>query len=388
MEDSTFTKFPNESILLDIELDLEPWELVFKALKISINDRNLQNKIKVRQLKNKSQLIINGFYVQIVIQEFIDEEIDIPIKRWFIKGYAPQLILPAYVDQENNIVYFPGVITSDEFIKLFPNTISDEKEISLSFSRFSGGIDLLFNYVLLLNANHFSRNGFVKGNSLVKYKRNLKIVSVFAITSIGLIFIPKVLNPKLALNISNLKGQNYLIANNLRSLYNETISQMCVISPQFDQNPIENKVYQYSSINKPYILSKTPLKEIKLYKNNNLIWSKTSIKGEFIDGILAWPTEPIQNKNIYKISFRPVGSSIGNYKEIIFSSETKKIKDLDKIINALGNKNKKWINMINKNIKKDPNLSLALLFSKDNPKSQKLKDFKSELIKNINCSNE
>ena len=111
-----------------------------------------------------------------------------------------------------------------------------------------------------------------------------------------------------------------------------------------------------------------------------------SIKGEFIDGILAWPTEPIQNKNIYKISFRPVGSSIGNYKEIIFSSETKKIKDLDKIINALGNKNKKWINMINKNIKKDPNLSLALLFSEDIPNSQKLENYKSKIMKDVNCS--
>ena len=83
--------------------------------------------------------------------------------------------------------------------------------------------------------------------------------------------------------------------------------------------------------------------------------------------------------------FRPVGTSIGNYKEITFSTNSKKIKDLDKIINLLGDKKDKWINMINKNIKKDPNLSYALLFSEKNPLI-KSEDLKNDFIKDINCN--
>ena len=391
MENINFTKFPNESILLDIELDLEPWELVLKALKKSINDRYLHNQIKIKNindLKKNSRLIINGFVVQFVIQEFIDDEIDIPIESWFRKSNSPQLILPAYVNQENNIVYFPGVLTSDEFVKLYPNNIFEKKDIRLSLSKFVGGIDLLFNYVLLLKDNSLSKNTFIE-NSSINLSSIIKVSTAITITAISMIFIPKGFNSKLAINISNLKGQNYIIAINLRR-FNESIndsnfSKFCVFSPQFNKNLSENIVFQYSSINKPYIFHKTELNEIKLYKNNKLIWTKTATKGNSIKGIFAWPSEPIENKNIYRLLFRPVGTSIGNYKEITFSTNSKKIKDLDKIINLLGDKKDKWINMINKNIKKDPNLSYALLFSEKNPLI-KSEDLKNDFIKDINCN--
>ena len=88
--------------------------MIIESLRICINERNYQDEIKIKKINNNS-LKVNNFFVQIVICGLSADEVNIPLNSWKKSGKAPQIILPAKIDDENNIVYFPGIITAKNF---------------------------------------------------------------------------------------------------------------------------------------------------------------------------------------------------------------------------------------------------------------------------------
>ena len=159
-KDEFFT-FPDESILLDLDLEITHREMIKKSIKICISDRDLIGKINIKE-QNKNILKINNFYVQIVFCGLSSNEVNIPLNEWRKLKKTPQIILAAQIDDENNIVYFPGVITSNKFIKMLSKNKNHKNNITLNIEAFEGGIDMLFSYVTLLDKNVLSREGIIK----------------------------------------------------------------------------------------------------------------------------------------------------------------------------------------------------------------------------------
>ena len=184
---SELISYPEESILLDLDLNLNNFDMILESLRICINERNYQNEIKIKKINNNS-LKVNNFFVQIVICGLSADEVNIPLKSWKKSGNTPQIILPAKIDDENNIVYFPGIITAKKFINLISKNIKDTSKVSIPIDNFNGGIDKFFNYVTLFNAESISRAGIeLDVNKSNKFKNIKKNYSYFLLILLGVI---------------------------------------------------------------------------------------------------------------------------------------------------------------------------------------------------------
>ena len=75
---------------------------------------------------------------------------------------------------------------------------------------------------------------------------------------------PKAFQPNLVSNFSVLEGDNFLIADNTRSNINKQNS--CILSPQLKAKDTLNQYKYYISIDKPVLLFKDSLNEIKIIK--------------------------------------------------------------------------------------------------------------------------
>ena len=69
----------------------------------------------------------------------------------------------------------------------------------------------------------------------------------------------------------------------------------------------------------------------------------------------------------------------------IKTSANNKFIELDKLTNSLGNSKRKWVRSINKNIKNDRDLGLALLFSKKAPEIKTILNTRKLILENDNC---
>ena len=167
---------PEDSTLVPLEFDCDEYSLIVEALKINLKERDLKNVIKIRKLSNYSAkfLSINKFFVQIAYCGIFQDEVKVSMKQWFNKGKAPQLILAAQIDSENNIVNFSGVMTAIEFEEYLLKRDIPLKEINIPISKFEGDLDLLFYYVQFLNINSIKRKGFIeKLNDELKSPENV-----------------------------------------------------------------------------------------------------------------------------------------------------------------------------------------------------------------------
>ena len=73
---------------------------------------------------------------------------------------VPQILLAAMVDDENSVVFFQGILTSEEFIEFIPSTLNNKdqlfrkiikhKHMSIPIGCFKGGINRLLSFVRIL----------------------------------------------------------------------------------------------------------------------------------------------------------------------------------------------------------------------------------------------
>ena len=378
---------PEESIFLELDYKYNNWDLIINALKIALDDRNISKLIKLKDLNNFNSKIIriNNFYIQIVNCNLFEEQTKIPISPWLKRNKSPQLILGVKIDNVNNIVYFSGVLTAKEFEKLVNKNDKNNNEIIIPIEKFEGGIDLLFSYVRINEPSSISRKGLneeVSTFSVSNLDKRIKISTPIITAAIaGIIFGPNIYKPNLIGNISQLKGQSTLISQNTRSQIDQ-VKNICIISPIFNNQNLDDNLI---SLDKPLLLFKEPLNEIKIIKNNKIIWQKLASSEERIIGPINWPVEAINKKDSYQISFRPIGSPIGNEQIIGFKAREKSFNILNVEEEKLGKYELRWIRKINKNLAKDPNLSLALLFSNKAPQSEIIKNTKYKLLNETLC---
>ena len=374
---------PEDSICLDIDKEYDPMDLAEKALRTVISDRELNNKLKIKSYrKDEGTLKLNKFFIQIATCTNFEEEILVSCDKWFKNNKLPHLLLAAKVDTENNIVNFSGVLTGNEIRDLIGIKTNYKKYIKISIENFQGDIDLLFNYIDLLKIESIKTFIFDKKN--IKNKNiDIRISSTVIIASVlAFIFGPRIFQPRLISNISKLNGNNLLIASNTRS--NDLNSKnVCILSPQF--NSLNLNEIKYISVDKPVFIFKEKLNEITLIKDNNIIWQDIATLDQRIQSPIIWPITSIENDKIYTLRIRPVKSSLNEFKEISFKADNNSFQKIDLIEEKLGKNESRWINQINKNLNKNPDLSIALLFSENSPNSEVLEKAKNMLLNNIYC---
>ena len=189
-----YITYNDESILLDLNLSLTHWGLSIEALKMAMKERDIDKDFIIKKLnKRRKTLIINDLYIQIAICGLEAEEVRIPLDIWQKSNKSPQIILVAQVDDENNIVYFPGVLTGLKFIKFVKENSSNPKNnISIPLFKFDGGIDILFSYINFLDKKSLPKIGLRKNESNISWTYKTSLVTSFVFTLIFGIFLVRI----------------------------------------------------------------------------------------------------------------------------------------------------------------------------------------------------
>ena len=124
---------PEGSVLLQSNKLSSFREFSINALKQILRERNLTLPLapELGLKESKCLINLNRFSIQVLTTGITSDEISIPLENWYKSGAAPQILLAAKIDEENSVVYFPGVLTGPEFKKLVKHSLKNQKEISL-----------------------------------------------------------------------------------------------------------------------------------------------------------------------------------------------------------------------------------------------------------------
>ena len=380
---------PEEAIIFDEKLNLSVREMVILAIEKYIKEKNLKLKLgPALALTDPSRsIILNKFDIQIITSEFVADEAKVSLKNSKIEGKGPQLLLSAQVEEDAKIVYFKGVLTSVELKEIINKKNIKKDELNISLSSFYGGLDRLFRLVRLLNTDAIPRLNLIsKSNSEIwdNFKRKIKFGSGIAIAAISTVLLgPELLRPKLIGSIATLTPQ--LIEVNLFTRSSSEKKSICLLTPTVVRGE-DNILSAEIKVDKPMIYSLKPLNEIKLIKDNKILWRKIASSSKKIEGPINWPLDPIKRGDEFKLSLRADGASLGSEVNINLITDSKeKLNDLDEIVSKLGDSKNSWIKSINKNIKIDKDTGLALLFSDKAPVSRELQRVKLDISKEDKC---
>ena len=380
---------PEEAIFLDEKLNLSVREMIVLAMDNYIKEKNLNLKLGPAMALNDPlrSIILNKFDIQIITSELIADEAKISLKNSKIEGKGPQLILAAQVEEDSKIVYFKGVLTSLEFKEILNKKDIRKDEFNISLDSFKGGIDRLFRLVRLLDTEAIQRlNLSSKSNSDIWLQiiKKIKIGSLITIGAISTILIgPELLRPKLMGSIATLTPQSFEVNSFTRSSSEK--KSICLLTPTLVRGE-DNILSAEIKVDKPTIYSLKPLNEIKIIKDNKILWREIATSSKKIEGPINWPLDPIERGDQFKLSLRAEGASLGSEVNIsLIADEKEKLNDLDKIVSKLGDSKSSWIKSINKNIKIDKDTGLTLLFSEKAPKSKELQKVKLDLSNEDRC---
>jgi hypothetical protein len=93
-------------------------------------------------------LLLNGFRVQLVCAPYGADTVEAASAPWQQAPQAPHFLLAAWVDDDLQVVWFPGALTHDEVIQ---QAKAGADAIALPIQRFRGGVDRLLTLVQLLD---------------------------------------------------------------------------------------------------------------------------------------------------------------------------------------------------------------------------------------------
>ena len=383
---------PDGAIVLEFEQSLNISELAIAALKKVIKDRKIDLSLgSLFKLINPQGILnINRFAVQVVTTGINADEISIPLKEWYKQDRVPQLLLAAKVDLENNIVYFPGVLTGPELKDLIPNQLDNQNEISLSVDNFEGGIDRFLRLVRLLQPSSIPRTALIEKSSPKLFP--LKPIQVGALGLIALGAFSLRPNPSYQFaskwsNDQTLIAQSSILPDaSLRSINNLDSKKVCLLSPVVTSPKDKLNSVAVVSFDRPILYSPDPLNEIVIQKDDLVVWRERASSQKNITGPIAWPIASIQPDKKYEISFRSQNALAGEYAKIRLEIDSSKpFISLNSLIEKLGDDKSKWISIVDEKLEENKQLGLALLFSNKAPKIKPFIKLKTYLEESPGC---
>ena len=359
------------------------------ALKKVISDENLNLEVKlISSIKDLDCLVeINKFYIQIVITGISSDEAIIPLKRWYQRNSAPQLILAMSIDEENGLIEFPGLITEKEFKALIKEPNLKNKYVNIPISSFKGGINRLLSMIQILDLEALSREGLRESKIRINLLDNLifhrKKLSLGLLIIAGIFVSPSLFKPRLVYNLASISA-NKLESSYTRSSSEENNIKICLLSPNSSFDGTKNIVNL--SFDKPLIFPTTKVDKIIISKNGEIIWSKKINFNKKLYKPLQWPIKPVEPNEEYLISFNQNDKSSEEYLDITLKANPQKsFKKLSNEIKKIGSSKSDWIKNINNKLKKEQDMALALLFSEKAPDSKVIEKAKSTVINNNKC---
>jgi len=143
---------PEGAIELESGEGLSLRELAVAGLQQAMWDRSLALPLGPQTaLAEAGRLLsLNQFAVQLVAAGMAADQIPVDLGAWQEEAAAPQLLLAALVDDENDVVAFPGVLTGEEVVALAETAARDGEALLLETAAFRGGVDRLLTLVQLL----------------------------------------------------------------------------------------------------------------------------------------------------------------------------------------------------------------------------------------------
>ena len=395
-DDSIDTFLINEeAVLMNFSKNYSSIDIVLEALKKVSKERKINLRIKNKKdfTELDSIIEINKFSVQVVYSGLSSDEITIPLKRWNLVSKYPQIILAVCIDEENNIVLFKGILTSNEFQNFLNEDKNNSDIIQLSLDDFKGGINRLFSFVEILNYDALSDQAGIEKNN---YSYNIFDYFLKSKKEIGFCFLalaafiisPNLFSPKLTYELASIQATKLSLKPKTRSLENVVeVLSICLISPDISSTTKDNQKTLKMSINKPILFSSLPLNQIRISKDGTELWNLESSPDFNIKGPIRWPIKAMNADEEYILSFRPKGASIGEFLEIkIRTNSNNSLVKIESLIDSLGKSKNKWIKEIDKQLNEDKNIAYALLFSDKLPKTKVLIKAKEALITNSNCN--
>ena len=390
-DDNFFEAKPisDSAVSIDIEKVKSLDQASIVALKKVISDENLNLEVKlISSIKDLDCLVeINKFYIQIVITGISSDEAIIPLKRWYKKNSAPQLILAMSIDEENGLIEFPGLITEKEFKALIKEPNPKNKYVNIPINSFKGGINRLLSMIQILDLEALSREGLRGSKIRINLLDNLifhrKKLSLGLLIIAGIFVSPSLFKPRLVYNLASIS------ANKLEPIYTRSSSEennikICLLSPNSSFDGTKNIVNL--SFDKPLIFPKTKVEKIIISKNGEIIWSREINSNKKSYKPIQWPIKPVEPNEEYLISFAQNGISSEEYLDITLkASPQKSFKKLSNEIKKIGSSKSAWIKNINNKLKKEQDMALALLFSEKAPDSKVIEKAKSTVINNNKC---
>ena len=390
-DDNFFEAKPisDSAVSIDIEKVKSLDQASIVALKKVISDENLNLEVKlISSIKDLDCLVeINKFYIQIVITGISSDEAIIPLKRWYKKNSAPQLILAMSIDEENGLIEFPGLITEKEFKALIKEPNPKNKYVNIPINSFKGGINRLLSMIQILDLEALSREGLRESKIRINLLDNLifhrKKLSLGLLILAGIFATPSLFKPRLVYNLASISA-NKLESSYTRSSSEENNIKICLLSPNSSFDGTKNIVNL--SFDKPLIFPKTKVEKIIISKNGEIIWSREINSNKKSYKPIQWPIKPVEPNEEYLISFAQNGISSEEYLDITLkASPQKSFKKLSNEIKKIGSSKSAWIKNINNKLKKEQDMALALLFSEKAPDSKVIEKAKSTVINNNKC---
>ncbi|KGG14401.1 MULTISPECIES: hypothetical protein [Prochlorococcus] len=388
---------PEGSVLLDDDDIVDQRSFAIAGLVKIVKERNLDLPLgSESDLENPNRLVsFNSFAVQIVTAGINADEITIPLNHWYQHGAAPQLLLACHVDDENNLVWFSGVLTGPEFKEVISNQIRNKNEITISSNEFQGGVDRLLRFVRILEKSTIPRVALDEQTqsqwSVESIKKTLQSgISITVVAAGSVIFGSEIFRPRLIGNIAMLSGDPVEVTSysnrSLLSFESSFTRKFCLLSPNILNT--KGNLVATISIDRPLIFSLEPLNEIKVSRNGVILWRKLRNTGEKLIGPISWPSEvtPIRANEKLSLIIRPRGSSPGEEATILLEGNSQEsFQQVNDLVNSLGNKKSKWIRAINQQLKKDKTIALTLLFSPKAPDSKVLEQARSSILSKGSC---
>ena len=390
-DDNFFEAKPisDSAVSIDIEKVKSLDQTSIVALKKVISDENLNLEVKlISSIKDLDCLVeINKFYIQIVITGISSDEAIIPLKRWYQRNSAPQLILAMSIDEENGLIEFPGLITEKEFKNLIKEPNPKNKYVNIPINSFKGGINRLLSMIQILDLEALSREGLRESKIRINLLDNLifhrKKLSLGLLILAGIFATPSLFKPRLVYNLASISA-NKLESSYTRSSSEENNIKICLLSPNSSFDGTKNIVNL--SFDKPLIFPKTKVEKIIISKNGKIIWSREINSNKKSYKPIQWPIKPVEPNEEYLISFAQNGISSEEYLDITLkASPQKSFKKLSNEIKKIGSSKSAWIKNINNKLKKEQDMALALLFSEKAPDSKVIEKAKSTVINNNKC---
>lgn len=155
---------PDSAVELDESSGIQTSrQMVIAALKQVLKDRRLALPLGPESaFDDENRLVmLNRFAVQLAPAGLAADQINVDLEPWKQTNTAPQLLLAALVDDENDVVAFPGVLTGREFVDLAKGSNPASKTVVMETEEFKGGIDRLLMFVQLLEQEALPRLSLV-----------------------------------------------------------------------------------------------------------------------------------------------------------------------------------------------------------------------------------